>query len=384
MKRKNINNMDFFIELRKEFLLSNIKYIAQVSKCQLAPVVKANAYGHGMSEVITILKEERSIGRICIISYAEAWEARRSGWKKKIILLNPGHKIEYHKQFEYVVYSFELLEKLVIYAKEKAVSFNIHIKCNCGLNRLGFNVDEFDNVINFINQNDQCIKIVGVATHLPRINYVMNEEVASQLTLFNRFVERVKSECKVSRKLMIHPFGCRGFNLVQQYKIPCNMIRPGGLIYGLIKKEYREIIKKKYTDVEFKQVMTLKAGISQIRHVNKDDYAGYGNMFYFKEATRIIVANFGYGFGYNIQMLQSPYGGYINGHYLSFGGIIGMNNILLKIPDNMVEPITSDYIILTSHECDLLHVTELSIRYLEGREYIFSASLNSNIPKIIV
>lgn len=376
--------MNFFIELRKEFLLSNIKYIAQVSKCQLAPVVKANAYGHGMKEVITILKEEKSIRRICIISYAEAWKACRSGWKKKIILLNPCNKIQYHKQFEYFVYSFELLQNLIVYAKEKAVSFNIHIKCNCGLNRLGFNGDEFDNLINLLNENNQYIKVVGIGTHLPRINYVMNEEIANQLVLFNTLVQRVKSKLKVSKNLMIHPFGCRGFNLVDQYNIPCNMIRPGGLIYGLIKKEYREIIKKKYSDVEFKQIMTLKAGISQVRYVKKYDYAGYGDMFYFKESTRLIVVNFGYGFGYNIQMLKSPFGGYINGYYLAFGGIIAMNTMLLNMPDDMPVPSTSDYVVLTSHECNLLQIAELSIQYLEGREYVFSASLNSNIPKIIV
>lgn len=373
--------MEFFIELQKKFLINNINNIKKISQVQIAPVLKANAYGHGIKEIIQILREDKDIKRICLLSYSESQEARKHGWKKNIIILDPTIDIKYNSKYEYIIKSFEFLHSIIQYAKINNKIIKAHIKCNCGLNRMGFNIEEIPFLIDILKKNIKYIKVVGITTHLPRINYEITNEIKLQLDLFQKITTSIKTELHLKNNIMIHPFGSRGFNLIQKHNIPCNMIRSGGLIYGLIENEYQEIIKQKNSEIKFQQIMTLKAQISHIRTIEKGDFIGYGNNYQTNKNMKIAIVNFGYGYGYSSKMVQCPYGGYFDGNYFPFVGIIAMNHIFLEIPSHIEKINIGNYITLTSNE--YLPIIQIS-SLLKNREYVFTASLNSNIPKIII
>ena len=54
----------------------------------LMPVVKANAYGHGIFEIAKICDQDRGVDRICVVNDDEAQLLLESGIKKPIMILS--------------------------------------------------------------------------------------------------------------------------------------------------------------------------------------------------------------------------------------------------------------------------------------------------------
>jgi alanine racemase len=103
--------MDFLIELNSKFFFENIKNIKKITTCQLAPVIKSNAYGHGTKEIINLLKQINDIEYVCVAHYFEALQAKNFGWDKKIIIMSPvfDEVLFNNDTFEYFLTSFDLL-----------------------------------------------------------------------------------------------------------------------------------------------------------------------------------------------------------------------------------------------------------------------------------
>ena len=102
--------MDYLIELNSNYFFSNIEIIKQISNCIIAPVLKSNAYGHGMREIITLLNINNSIEYICVCYTHEALKAKHDGWGKKILIMSASSDlIEIDNQYQYFVYSFDFL-----------------------------------------------------------------------------------------------------------------------------------------------------------------------------------------------------------------------------------------------------------------------------------
>ena len=71
------------IILSKENLIHNLKIVKDISKHKICVMIKANAYGHGIKEVISILdKEENFYG---VSNQSEALYARKYTDKEIIV-----------------------------------------------------------------------------------------------------------------------------------------------------------------------------------------------------------------------------------------------------------------------------------------------------------
>ena len=77
------------IEVRifKDALLHNLKQYQQTyPKLKFAPVLKSNAYGHGLKEVAGIL-DNQTVPFFMVDSFFEAYTLKREGIKSKILIL---------------------------------------------------------------------------------------------------------------------------------------------------------------------------------------------------------------------------------------------------------------------------------------------------------
>src|ERR1700735_1477075 len=63
------------IEISSFALKHNIDFFSQLTKLEIIPVLKANAYGHGIEQVAHILKS-RSLSYVAVDSYYEALQIR--------------------------------------------------------------------------------------------------------------------------------------------------------------------------------------------------------------------------------------------------------------------------------------------------------------------
>ena len=91
-----------WIELSRSALRNNIDSLASLASGKLMAVcVKANAYGHGLNEIVTILKDNSQVDYLTVHSLEEAIGCRQAGWAKNIMLLGPMSPDAVEAVFEY-------------------------------------------------------------------------------------------------------------------------------------------------------------------------------------------------------------------------------------------------------------------------------------------
>ena len=107
------------IEISKDNLLNNYQYISSLDeKIKIAPVLKSNAYGHGILEVAKILDKGCADWRVpffCVDSLYEAYELLKAKIKTPILITgytNPQNLKVKKLPFLYAVYTLDLLEAI--------------------------------------------------------------------------------------------------------------------------------------------------------------------------------------------------------------------------------------------------------------------------------
>jgi alanine racemase len=78
-----------WIEVSSSALSANVShYKRAVGNATLAPVIKSNAYGHGLELVGSVLEQHSDVGLLCVISISEALALRAAGNAKPILVLS--------------------------------------------------------------------------------------------------------------------------------------------------------------------------------------------------------------------------------------------------------------------------------------------------------
>jgi len=163
------------IEISAARLIANFNYLKSLQPAaEIFPVLKSNAYGHGLKEVCRILNST-SASLVAVDSYPEAQIASRY-FKKKILILGemPLRAYRYcqRKRTEFVVYNEETLKYLTRYGRKA----KIHLFVNSGMNREGIK-----DLPAFIARNKKYldqVEVVGLCSHLASADQtsVLNSE----------------------------------------------------------------------------------------------------------------------------------------------------------------------------------------------------------------
>ena len=91
-----------WIELSESAFDHNIKSLVKLAdKRKIAVSVKANAYGHGLPQIVSMLIPLKEVEYITVHEIEEAIQARFAGWDRKILLLGPFSSGETEAIFEY-------------------------------------------------------------------------------------------------------------------------------------------------------------------------------------------------------------------------------------------------------------------------------------------
>ena len=131
-------------------------------------MVKAQSYGAGL-EKIGLFLQNIGVDRLGVAYSDEGAELRKAGVTIPILVMNPeeaGFETCIKYQLEPAIYSFEQLNNLVNELMIASIQdFNIHIKIDTGMHRLGFNSNEVSRLREYI-QAQPDVKIASVYSHL--------------------------------------------------------------------------------------------------------------------------------------------------------------------------------------------------------------------------
>src|SRR3990167_5348849 len=75
------------IEISKAQLINNNEYLQSISKkIKIAPVVKSNAYGHGI-ELVSGILDSQNPPFFCVDSLFEAYQLKKAGIKSSVLIM---------------------------------------------------------------------------------------------------------------------------------------------------------------------------------------------------------------------------------------------------------------------------------------------------------
>ena len=263
---------------------------------KLCCVVKANAYGHGASQVAP-LYEQLGADWFAVSNIEEALQLRRHGVTRPVLILGYTHEssaaVLAENNFSQCVYSAEYGRRLSAVAVENGVTVKIHVKLDTGMGRLGFQLpgegeDSVDGAIAVCRLPG--LEPEGVFTHFASADEGAEGDDFSnrQVDLFVSAINQLKAEgitfalrhCANSAALSDHP-ECR-----------MDMVRAGVVLYGLQPSgDLRQ-------PLPLIPAMSLRSVVSHVKTVAPGATVSYGRTFTAEKEMRIATVPIGYADGF--------------------------------------------------------------------------------------
>ncbi len=309
-----MNYRQTFAEINLTALSHNLKTLKSLvsSDTFFCPMIKSFAYGHGDIEVAETLVSE-GIRILGVALVEEGIRLREGGISDaEILIFGPfnylGAKaIIKHKLTPVVSDRFqfnELLEAL----EEAGSKIDIHLKFNTGMNRLGYSIDEIDDLTNLLEKNKSSLTLKGVCSHLASGEDLGAEESFSkkQYDLFSKII----SEFQKFTEIQFHLLNSSGFIGSQVLKgnrdyknIESLGVRPGLALFG-VTPSFKNTNAQEFANknIGLKPVMCLKTEVIQFHNLSPGESVSYGGRWTAQKKSLIGVLPIGYADGYTRQL----------------------------------------------------------------------------------
>ena len=283
-----------WIEVNLDAIAQNVRNIKKLigEKKELMAVVKGNAYGHDVLEVVPVVLKSGAT-RLAVARLEEGIFLRKVGIIVPILVLGLTLKQQAELLVSYsitpAVSECEMIEKLSEEAFKEGKIVKVHLKVDTGMGRIGI----FPNrVLDFIKKikASKNIEIEGVFTHFS----VADEKDKTYTEIqFKKFMEVLNILEKEGIEISIKHVG-NSATLLDLPHMWLDLIRPGISIYGLYpSKEVQKIIK-------LIPAHSFKTRIVFLKELPAGECISYGRTYKTKK-KRTVVASLpvGYADGYN-------------------------------------------------------------------------------------
>ena len=289
-------------------------------------MVKAFSYGSGSYEIANVLQFNR-IDYLAVAYADEGIELRKAGITAPIMVMNPEEQsydamIEHNLEPE--LFNFRVLNLFNDAAnrsKLKDKKIPVHIKIDTGMHRLGFDLEEINELIIRI-QNSKHIVIKSVFSHLVASDEKEHDEFTKlQIQRFSDASAQILSH--FNYPILKHILNSGGITRFPDAQF--DMIRLGIGMYGISSNDYEQM--------NLQHVSTLKTNISQIKNVAANETVGYSRKGLVKKNSRIATVPIGYADGYNRKLGNGNGKMLVNGVFANTVGNICMDMCMIDVTD---------------------------------------------------
>lgn len=374
-----------WIEISKTALLSNYQlYKERISSgASVMPVVKANAYGHGLVPVAKTLWENDSELRwLAVDRLEEAIVLRKAGWTRSILVLGyiPQEGLEgaMKESISFVLFHEDILESIRAIAKDARI--NIHIPIETGLHREGIELEDLPRVLKMIASMPQ-VHIEGVQMHFANIEDTSSRAYADhQLMNYQKALEIFKEQNIDS--FIKH--GAASAAAILYSDTHFDLIRLGIALYGLwpsdkTKKQTHE----KNSETKLKPVLTWKTIIAQVKPVKAGEPVSYGLTECVEKDSTIAVLPIGYADGFDRVSLSSRGEVLVKGKRCKVIGRICMNMCMVDVTE-VSEIKEEDEVVIIGAQGDEVITAEELAGEGEMINYEIVTRINAALPRVVV
>ena len=265
-------------------LRHNLARVRELSpNSRIMAIVKADAYGHGITRVATVLSSADAFGVACL---EEARELRAAGITQPVVLLEGPYAASelteiVQLDLEAVIHDRTQVEMLESVNLTSPVP--VWLKIDSGMHRLGFLPEFFQEVWQRLHNCKAVAADIRLMTHLASANERDNPMTAAQLACFRDLCRDIEAGQTIANSAGILAFP----------ETHADWVRPGLMLYGV------SPLIDSYGDAEgLLPVMTLESQLIAIKKLRANEPVGYGATWYCPEDMPVGVVAAGYGDGY--------------------------------------------------------------------------------------
>ena len=266
---------------------------------RIIPVIKSNAYGHGMEQAARALKDtDTRIATFAVATLEEALELKGLNLDVPILLLSGFVSAEelalcMENEIEPVIhstYQVELLEKqwdLELPTNNR----RLWLKHNSGMNRLGMTTES-------------CLKAYAKLHEYPGTEFVLMSHLACAGDMENpdsqeitarqmdQFEQTYKSLIEAERVDLPRSIAASA-GILTLPDTHLDYVRPGVMLYGS-----SPLAGSTGEEIGLQPVMTLSSRLIAINKVSAGEFIGYNASYVCDRDTLVGVVSIGYGDGY--------------------------------------------------------------------------------------
>jgi len=360
-----------WVEVNLQTLKENFVKLQAYTRSEMMPIVKADAYGHGVIPVVKTLIE-CGAERFGVALLQEALEIKAVFPELTVMIIGATEQDQTDTlvREEIIPAIFQLSQAQAL--SESAVKQNktarLHIKIDTGMNRIGFRERDFAEIMKMAALPNLFIE--GIFTHLATADQKDLSFAREQLNRFQALYNKLK---KAGLTIPIR-HAANSAAILQFPESHFELVRPGISLYGFPPSAQIS------GDVGLEPVMAWKAKVSHVKSIKTGESVSYGRTFQAAYPTRVATIPLGYADGLR-RALSNQGEMLIHGKRSTVIGRICMDQTMLevtKIPGVQVGNVVT---ILGKDGYEQITATEMA-EWLGTISYEVVCGISKRVPRV--
>jgi len=359
-----------YLEVNLSQLRKNIEAIrAHVAPAKVMPMLKANAYGHGVDGVAPFI--EPYVDYLGVAILEEGLHLRELGITKPILVAGGTlpEQVPLFAEHDLTLTgsSLDLLEVAEEVSRSTGKRIKTHLKIDTGMERVGAREYEAEALILKASACRHTV-VEGIYTHLANSEQADRTYSALQL---ERFQEVLNIYNKRSIPVPAVRHACNSGGILNLPEAPFDLLRPGVLFYGIYPGD--EVDRA----IDVKPALTWRSRVAYSKRTRPGRPVSYGSLWQAEAETRIVTIPCGYADGYFRRMTNRAQVLIQQKRYPQVGRIC-MDQFMVDVGEADIN--VGDEVILLGEGI----VAEELAQWMGTNEYEVMTNINTRVPRVYV
>jgi alanine racemase len=223
----------------------------------------------------------------------------------------------------------------------------VHVKLDTGMHRMGVAPQDVDEVVDTLLAA-RSIDLEGLFTHFGVADGSSAADRAftrGQIELFDDIARRLEARGACPRvRHLANSAGAMAYPSSRQ-----SMVRSGLALYGLYTQAWLSGALEEL-GLDLVTVMTLRAQVSAVRHLDAGERPSYGRRRALDRASNVATVPFGYADGYPRRLFEADAQVLIHGRRYPLAGVVTMDQLVIDCGDDPVA--VGDDVVLLGRQGD--------------------------------
>lgn len=373
-----------WIEVSASALRANLATAERIAgSARVIPVVKANAYGHGLTQVVKALEETR-VPFFAVDSVEEARVIRELNPQVPVLLLGyiPRHQLKevIESGWSFVCSKLEMVSWAVEHVTKEHPA-KLHLEIETGLYRQGADERELEMMLEYLQHHEEGIVVEGICSHFASAENVQDQSsVERQERVFWERYEQVESAGFAPTWRHIACSAAIWLRTSERFEA----VRLGISLYGIWSSAgVAEAALQKHAQLTLKPALTWKTLIAEVKTVPGGAEVGYGGTERVTRPTRLAVLPIGYADGFD-RRLSSCGEVLVHGRRAKVIGRVCMNMCMVDVTDIPNVQVEDEVVLYGTQGQERVSPQDTEVRLANFIAYEAVARLRADIPRVLV